>query len=90
MNIEDLYERIKDRNITEVSKDLYHQISVSGSTNHSIIGSCKTVFYLYGHDFKEMDLPHNVTYEQFKKEEPSLFEGHMETLAKCLKAGFFI
>jgi hypothetical protein len=90
MNIEELYQRIKDRNLTEVSKDLYHQICIGGSTNHRIIGTCEAVLYLYGFDFKAMDLPTDITYEQFRKEEPGLFEDHMETLAKCLNAGFLI
>ena len=72
MTNEDLYKRIKNLDITEVSKSLFWQISRKGHTRHKIIGSIKQHMHLYGFSFGECDLPSHISYQQFKKEYPKI------------------
>jgi hypothetical protein len=86
----DLYERIKNADITETSKNLFYQIEKKGSTSHRIIGSIKQHLHLYSFSSEDAGLHSHITYEQFRKKDPKEFKIHMQVLQECINAGFKI
>ena len=87
MRRETLYDTIKDRRVADVTLDVLTQILTKGTTNHRLMGNGAMNLSAYAY---YPEIHKDMTYEDFKENDPKAFENQLGLLRLCRKCGFTV